>query len=108
MIILNLDPEPRVASVRVTDEHLIAYLEDGRAISVPLEWFPRLLHGSPAERQRYELSGGGYGIHWPDLDEDISIEGLLEGRRSGESERSFRRWLEARRGAAGPHGSSSV
>lgn len=97
MTILRLDAEPRLVRAEVADERLNAHLADGRVISVPLEWYPRLLHGTPQERQRYELSGGGYGIHWPDLDEDISVENLLEGRRSGESQRSFRRWLEQRR-----------
>jgi hypothetical protein len=65
--------------VRVSEETLIVQLEDGRTISAPLEWYPRLLHGSPAERSKWELIGDGEGIHWPDLDEDISVEGLLEG-----------------------------
>jgi hypothetical protein len=90
------DIEVAVTRVDVTDERLTAHLSDGRIISVPLEWYPRLLHGTPAERAHYELSGSGYGIHWPDLDEDLHVDGLLEGRRSGESEASFTRWLEAR------------
>lgn len=97
MITLKLETEPRIARVDVTADRLSVHLTDGRVISTPLEWYPRLAHGTPQERARYELSGGGYGIHWPDLDEDISIEGLLAGRRSGESDRSFRRWLERRR-----------
>ncbi len=71
-------------------------LSDGRTISVPLVWYPRLVHANQEERKRWELIGGGQGIHWPDLDEDISAEGLIAGRRSGESQRSFKRWLEAR------------
>lgn len=72
-------------------------LADGRSISVPLLWYPRLAHGTAKERDRWELLGEGEGIHWPDLDEDLSVEGLLAGRPSGESKRSFQRWLEARR-----------
>jgi len=71
-------------------------LVDGRTISVPLAWYPRLAHGSSAERGRWRFIGEGEGIHWPDLDEDISIEGLLAGRRSGETQSSLRRWLENR------------
>lgn len=96
MITLTLEAEPRIAWVRVTADRLNVHLADGRVISAPLEWYPRLAHATPDERARYELAGGSFGIHWPDLDEDISIEGLLAGRRSGESERSFRRWLEGR------------
>lgn len=97
MITLKLDKEPRVVRVEVTEERLSAHLADGRVISVPLAWYPRLDHGTPEERARYELTGDGYGIHWPGLDEDISVENLLEGRKSGESERSFLRWLRRRR-----------
>jgi hypothetical protein len=97
--------EGRVAlatGVMVSEEALAVELDDGRALSVPLAWYPRLLHGTPAERARWRLIGRGEGIHWPDLDEDISVEGLLAGRRSGESQPSFARWLagRAQRGAA--------
>ncbi|MBA3273282.1 MAG: DUF2442 domain-containing protein [Chthoniobacterales bacterium] len=85
-------PEPMAA--RVTDDTLSVDLADGRTIAVPLGWFPRLLHGTPAERSRYELSYGG--VHWPDLDEDIPVEGLLNGCKSGESLTSIQRWLEYR------------
>jgi hypothetical protein len=95
---LTLDKPPRIVRVEVDDRHLTAHLDDGRILLVPLDWFPRLSHGSPEERARYELSGSGHGIHWPDLDEDISVEGLLAGRRSGEGEGSLRRWLTSRRG----------
>ena len=71
-------------------------LADGRTLSVPLAWYPRLFHGSQSERENWELIGDGEGIHWPDLDEDISVEGLILGRRSGESQRSLQRWLDAR------------
>jgi hypothetical protein len=94
----NLEIETALAkSARVTARALVVELRDGRTVSVPLQWYPRLLHGSPRERERWELIGPGVGIHWPSLDEDISVEGLLDGRPSGESEASFRRWLNARR-----------
>jgi hypothetical protein len=84
-------------SVSVSDDALIADLADGRTITAPLAWFPRLAHGTPTERANWRLIGGGEGIHWPDLDEDISVEGLLMGRRSGESQESLRRWLQVRK-----------
>ena len=83
-------------SVNVTDEALIVDLSDGRTVSVPLAWFPRLLHGTPEERNKWRLIGTGEGIHWPDLDEDISVENLILGKPSGESQKSFKKWLEAR------------
>ena len=82
--------------VRVTDDALIVELVDGRTLSVPLAWYPRLAHGTPAERAEWRFIGRGEGIHWPRLDEDISVEGLLAGRRSGETQASLQRWLEAR------------
>ena len=84
-------------AVTLTAESLTVGLRDGRSVSVPLDWFPRLAHGTAAERDRWELIGHGEGIHWPDLDEDIEVEGLLQGFRSGESQRSFQRWLERRK-----------
>ena len=87
---------PAATSVSVTSDALIATLTDGRAISVPLDWYPRLLHGTPAEREHWELSAGGQHIHWPDLDEDLSVEGLLAGQPSQENPKSLGRWLEAR------------
>ena len=86
-------------NVIATDDTLNVDLVDGRTISVPIAWYPRLAHGSPAERTKWELIGRGEGIHWPDLDEDISVENLLSGARSGESQQSFKKWLESR-GAA--------
>jgi len=83
-------------NVSVTDDSLIVDLDDGRTISVPLAWFPRLLHGTAEERSNWRLIGKGEGIHWPNLDEDISVEGIVFGRPSGESQRSFRRWPEGR------------
>ena len=83
--------------VAVTEDTLTLDLNDGRTISVPLGWFPRLLNGSRDERQNWQLIGHGEGIHWPELDEDISTVGLLEGRPSAESQHSFQKWLEVRK-----------
>jgi Protein of unknown function (DUF2442) len=83
--------------VALTDDALIVELSDGRTISVPLAWFPRLMHGTPAERSSYVLIADGEGIHWSDLDEDISVDSLLAGRASGENQESLRRWLQSRR-----------
>ncbi|MBI3680984.1 MAG: DUF2442 domain-containing protein [Acidobacteria bacterium] len=82
--------------VSVSEDALVVDLADGRTITVPVAWFPRLAHGTPAERANWRLIGGGEGIHWPDLDEDISVESLLAGRRSGETQESLRRWLTGR------------
>ncbi len=80
----------------VHQEGLIVQLEDQRQLTIPLDWYPRLQHATDEERQNWELLGDGYAIHWPDLDEYIGVEGLLAGRRSGESEKSFQRWLAER------------
>jgi Protein of unknown function (DUF2442) len=93
----------RAMQVNITDDALSVDLADGRTISVPLAWYPRLLNGRPEERHKWRLIGDGQGIHWPDLDEDISLENLLLGRPSGESQASFKRWLETR---GGPQASS--
>jgi Protein of unknown function (DUF2442) len=85
--------------VSVTDDTLVVDLVDGRTVSVPLSWYPRLAYGTPAERSKWRLIGRGEGVHWPDLDEDISVAGLLAGRPSGESQTSLRRWLESRQAA---------
>jgi hypothetical protein len=87
---------PRAIDVAVTDDTLLVDLEDGRTISVPIGWYPRLAHGPVTEWQNYELSGGGRGIYWPDLDEDIGVDGLLLGKQSMESSTSFARWLKQR------------
>ena|SRR5437773_2051192 len=84
-------------SVEVKRHTLSFDLSDGRKIVAPLAWFPRLNYGTPAERQNWRLIGDGQGAHWPDLDEDISVEGLLLGRPSRESQESFRRWLQQRK-----------
>src|ERR1043166_9271301 len=86
----------RAKDVGFGAETLIVELVDGRILTVPIEWYPRLAQGSPAERANWLLIGPGQGIHWPDLDEDLSVEDLLLGRRSGESPESLRRWLQAR------------
>jgi hypothetical protein len=83
-------------TVAVTEDTLTAELSDGRTISVPLAWYPRLVHATPEERGNWALIGGGQGVHWPGLDEDIRVENLLAGRKSGESQRSFKQWLEAK------------
>jgi hypothetical protein len=86
----------KAQNVVISDEALTVDLTDGRTLSVPLAWYPRLSHGTPDERNHWEFIGDGEGIHWPDLDEDLSIEGLLLGRASSESQRSLKRWLDAR------------
>jgi hypothetical protein len=86
-----------VERVRVTRTALIVSFDDGRTVSLPLAWYPRLANGTAKERNNCELIGEGYGIHWPDLDEDLSAEGLLAGRRSMESSGSFQRWLNQRK-----------
>ena len=84
-------------SVSVTDDTLSVNLNDGRTILVPTAWYPRLLHATPIERKKWRLIGRGHGIHWEDdIDEDISIECLLAGKQSGESQTSFKKWLEVR------------
>ncbi|MCU0542702.1 MAG: DUF2442 domain-containing protein [Oscillatoriaceae cyanobacterium Prado104] len=90
--------EPIASQVSVTDEKLIVDLADGRSISVPLVWYPRLMHASARERQNWQLLGDGCAIEWADIDEHIGIEGLLAGRRSGESQKSLERWLSTRTG----------
>jgi hypothetical protein len=84
-------------SVTFAEDSFTLRLDDGRSLSVPLAWYPRLLHGTLAERENYELIGEGEGIHWPELDdEDISVEGLLAGRRSAESAASLVAWRRKR------------
>ena len=80
---------PGATRIAVTDDTLTADLMDGRTIAVPLAWYPRLVHATPAERDKWELYAEGRHIHWPDLDEDLSIEGFLAGRKSGESRESL-------------------
>ena len=87
---------PTIERIIVTEDTLSAELRDGRTISAPLGWFPRLLHAKQRERANWRLIGRGQGIHWPDLDEDISAEGLLLGKPSGESQTSLQKWLDGR------------
>ena len=87
---------PKAENVKVTKDTLNVDLSDGRTISVPLEWFPRLVNATPEERSKWRLIGRGHGIHWENIDEDISVEGLLAGKPSGESQASFKEWLNQR------------
>lgn len=96
MSTLAIEAHPSASGVEITEDELIVELKDGRTISVPLAWFPRLLHGTAEERANWELLGDGEGIHWPGLDEDISIQGLLAGIPSRESQRTLTRWLDER------------
>jgi hypothetical protein len=92
----TLTAEAKAQNITITDDTLAVDLTDGRTISVPLVWYPRLLHGTEKERKNWRFIGDKEGIHWPDLDEDISIENLLMGKPSGESQSSFKRWLGTR------------
>lgn len=92
----NKTEAPFAENVTVTGDTLSVDLSDGRTISVPLAWFPRLLESTPEERANWRLIGKGHGIHWEEIDEDISVEGLLAGRPSGESQSSFKKWLDKR------------
>lgn len=97
MNILTIDIHTlQIQHVTITDDSLSVDLTDGRTISVPLGWFPRLLHGSPEERNDWRLIGEGEGIHWESLDEDISLEHIIKGIPSGESQKSLQRWLNSR------------
>src|SRR5260370_35117360 len=87
----------RFLTVTSPDAALSVDLEDGRTVSVPIGWYPRLAKGTDSERANFEISGAGYGVHWPALDEDIGVEGLLLGKRSSESPKSFERWLNRRK-----------
>src|SRR5262245_27336898 len=87
----------KAQQVVVTADTLRVDLTDGRTISVPLAWYPRLVHGTPEERNHWRLIGQGEGIHWPDLDEDISVNNLLSGKVSGESQRSLQEWIAQRK-----------
>ncbi len=96
MSTLALEHESLAQKVVFTEDSFVVYLSDGRNISVPIIWYPRLLNGNKQERENYELIGDGEGIHWPDIDEDISVDGILAGRRSGESQSSLDKWLTRR------------
>jgi hypothetical protein len=86
----------KAKQVSITEDTLSVDLSDGRTISVPLAWFPRLVHGTENEKSHWRLIGQGEGIHWPDLDEDISVVNLILGKQSGESQQSLERWLDKR------------
>jgi len=87
---------PKIQGITITDDTLSADLSDGRTISVPLAWYPRLMNASVEERNNWRFIAGGEGIHWTQLDEDINIKNLILGQPSGESQRSLQRWLNAR------------
>jgi len=100
MTTLALEIEvPKAENVRITKDTLSVDLSDGRTISVPIEWFPRLVYATSKELKNWRLIGRGHGIHWDDIDEDVSVEGLLAGRPSGESQSSFKKWLNNRQSA---------
>jgi hypothetical protein len=92
----TVDSHSVAANVQVSDDTLTVELADGRVLSVPITWYPRLAHGTAHERNNWRLIGSGHGIHWPELDEDLSVEGLLAGRASGESQTSLKKWLNSR------------
>ena len=87
---------PAATHVSVSETTIDIALSDGRSLSVPISWYPRLEHGTEAERNNWRLIGSGLGIHWPDFDEDISVEALIAGRPSNESQASLSKWLESR------------
>lgn len=87
--------------LRFTNDSLMVDLADGRTITVPLSWYPRLVHATQEERANWEIVLDGEGFHWPDLDEDLSVDGFVNGRPSGESKRSFNRWLKAKKEGRG-------
>jgi hypothetical protein len=87
---------PRILKVSVNNDRLTLDLEDGRVLSIPILWYPRLAYGTEEERQNFQIRGAGFGIHWPELDEDIGVQGLLLGKKSTESKDSFQKWLQKR------------
>ena len=86
-----------ITEVKVGNNSIKVDLNDGRTVSAPLVWYPRLLHGTPKERSNWRIIEKGEGVHWQDLDEDISVDNLLNGNPSGESQQSFKKWLEDRK-----------
>ena len=89
--------EARAQSIRVSDDALTVDLVDGRTIIVPLGWYPRLWNATQEERDHFDVFGDGTYIHWPDLDEDLTVAGLLAGRHSGENPKLLKKWLEDRK-----------
>ena len=96
MSTLTNEQPAQATDVSINSDELAVELLDGRTIIVTLVWYPRLVHGTSKERRHWRLIARGEGIHWPDLDEDISVQNLLTGRPSGESQRSLKQWLESR------------
>lgn len=97
MRISAVEVRPALAQhVQITSDSLVVDLNDGRTLTAPLAWYPRLAHGTTSERSKWRLIGRGEGIHWPDLDEDISVASLVAGQPSGESQPSLRKWLKSR------------
>ncbi|APF20444.1 hypothetical protein Calab_1410 [Caldithrix abyssi DSM 13497] len=86
---------PDIVQVAINEEDLTVELSDGRTITVPIAWFPRLVHATERERANWRLIAGGKGIHWPDLDEDISVQALILGKPSQESPESLKKWLDS-------------
>lgn len=104
--------EARATSADVSETELTVHLKDGRSVTTPLEWYPRLVFATPEELQNFRVTGGGYGVHWPDLDEDLSVRGMLAGLPSGEGARSLKRWKKEMRrrrakGLSGPWASAN-
>lgn len=100
---ISIDKRDEVlaTALHFTNQSLIVDLADGRTVTVPLSWYPRLVHATKQERDNWEMLFGGEGFHWPDLDEDLSVDGFVKGRPSGESTRSFARWLKAKQEGRG-------
>jgi hypothetical protein len=92
----EFNSDPIAVNVAITSDQFTVELADGRSLTVPLDWYPRLCHGSETELSNWRLLGNGYAIEWPDLDEHIGIEGLLAGRRGGECDASIKKWLADR------------
>jgi hypothetical protein len=97
MTTLVLEHDPVATLVKFVAGQLVVELDDGRSLSIPLAWYPRLAQGTASERENWQLWGNGYAIEWPELDEHISVEGLIAGRPSGESVKSLETWLAARK-----------
>ena len=97
MTTLVLENEPAMVKIVMKKDKFEVALDDGRSLLIPIAWYPRLLHATAKERRNWRLLGNGYAIEWPDLDEHIGVEGLLAGRRSGESRKSFERWVASRK-----------
>ena len=93
---MNFSESPKAKRIEIKEDRLVVELLDGRILMVPLIWYPRLWHATAEERQQYELLADGEIIHWPLIDEDLSVEGLLAGRKSGESAESFSQWRASR------------